>query len=563
MKIKTKLILLASVLISGLVISAVLSVFQIKGTEKAFTNMQKDEEVQLVLKTLQYRFTGISNDERAFLLSGDPELIAGIQEKKEDISGYLAQLESMSHLDSEEREKINSIKESLSIYFEENIKVVDTYESGDHELAFTMHMEEQRGIRKEQVDPSINQFIQDMTKKIDDKKLLLDNQQKVQNTVFLIVNLVVMAGGIVLAILTVRSINKPLKIMNRRLQEIAEGEGDLTQNIRVDSKDELGEMAASFNKMIGKLRELIIQVTHNAEQVAAASEQLTASSEETTRATEQIAATVQEVAVGTNKQVQSVNDTKETVHDLSASVRQIAASSEVVSTTALQASEKAVEGNHAVTTVITQMNDINESVNELSRMVKTLGDRSGEISEIVNAITGIAGQTNLLALNAAIEAARAGEHGRGFAVVADEVRKLAEQSAGSAQEISQLISVIQQDTRQTVSTMEETTTKVAEGITSVHSTGASFDEIQKAVLEVTTQIQEVTSSVQEMSAGTDQMVENVDLITEISSVTAAGTQTMSAATEEQLAAMEEMTASSSSLSRMAEELQEMIRKFKV
>lgn len=563
MKIKVKLVLLVTVLLLGLVISAGLSVFQLKGAENAFMSMQKYEEVQLILKTLQYRFTGISNDERGFLLSGDQEFISGIEKKKEDVSGYLAELENRTHLVSAEKEKISSIKESLSAYFDGSKKMIDAYESGDQELAFIIHMEEQREIRKTQVDPSIDLFIQDMTKKVDAQKLLLDKQQKVQTMVFFAVNLIVMAGGIVLASLTVKSINKPLKIMNRRLQEIAEGEGDLTQNIRLNSKDELGEMASSFNKMIGKLRELVIQVSHNAEQVAAASEQLTASSEETTRATEQIAASVQDVAVGTNKQVQSVNETKETVHDISASVRQIAVSSEVVSTTALQASEKAGEGNQAVTTVISQMNDINETVNELSRMVKTLGSRSSEISEIVNAITGIAGQTNLLALNAAIEAARAGEHGRGFAVVADEVRKLAEQSAGSAQEISQLISAILRDTNQTVQTMEETTNKVAEGITSVHGAGHSFEEIQQAVLEVTTQIQEVNSAVQEMSAGTKQLVENVDLIAETSGVTANGTQTMSAATEEQLAAMEEMTASSSSLSKMAEELRELIKKFKV
>lgn len=559
-KIKVKLILLVSLLITGLIITGLLSARQLKGAEKAYLEMQEDEEIQLTLKSLQYRITGISNDERSLLLTGDEELISGMADKVEKINGYLENLLKMPHLD---KEPINKIKENFLVYKEANNKMVEASLGGEREKAYKIHFEDERSIRKELLDPSIEATISEITSEINNDKILLAKKQKTEAYILISTILLSTIAGIIIAFFIIRSISKPITIMNARLKEIAEGEGDLTQTIDLDSRDELGEMAYSFNNMIGKLRELIIQVGYSAEQVAAASEQLTASSEETTRATEQIASTVQEVAIGTAKQAESVKGTSITVNEMSTSLSQFGTSSEVVKTTALHASGKAVEGNKAVATIVAQMNEINETVQELSVMVKTLGARSNQIGKIVAAITGIAEQTNLLALNAAIEAARVGEHGRGFAVVADEVRKLAEQSAGSAQEISQLISTIQSDTNETVKAMEDTTNKVTKGINFVHDAGKLFEQIKQAVLEVSSQIQEAVSDVQKMAVGAEQMAQSVELIAETADLAAIGTQNMSAATEEQLASMEEITASSSSLSKMAEGLNEIVRKFKV
>ncbi|MFT4414395.1 methyl-accepting chemotaxis protein [Fredinandcohnia humi] len=563
MKIKTKLLLLVFFLLVGLIVNGSLAYYQIIQSDKAYENIQDEEAIQLTLKSLQYRFTGISNDERGFLLTGDMDYVSGMKEKAQEIEGYFVELEKIPTIESSDLEAINAIKESLQVYTEANHKMVEAMSAGENEKALTIHMEDQRNIRKELVDPSIETLVNALNKRIEAEHTQLEELKALNNTILLVVFAFIVLIGITFAFLIIRSINRPIQAMNGRLKEIAEGEGDLTQQLAANSKDELGEMATSFNLMIGKLRELVRQVAINAEQVAAASEQLTASSEETTRATEQIASTVQEVAEGTDRQVQSVKETSETIQLLSKSVNQISSSSEIVTNTAIHASEKASEGNKVVTTVISQMNDMNETVNSLSDRVITLGNRSRQINEIIGAITGIADQTNLLALNAAIEAARAGEHGKGFAVVADEVRKLAEQSAESAQQISQLISIIQSDTEQAVLSMEDTTNKVADGIKLVHDAGRTFEQIQQAVLEVSSQIQEVTSAVQELSAGTEQMVQSVQLIAETSDVAADGTQSMSAATEEQLAAMEEIASSSSSLSKMAEDLQDIIRKFKV
>lgn len=560
MKIKVKLIMLVTILISGLIITGLLSAHQLKTSKVAYLEMQEDEKVQLLLKSVQYRFTGISNDERALLLTSDVKQISSIKEKTGDIFKYFDELMKMPNL---EKKEITKIKENFQTYFEANKLMIEAFTAGDKEKALKIHYEDERKIRKEILDPSVDELIIRLTSEINQDKIHIDEKQQLQSIELYSVTLFLIIAGAVVALFIIKSINKPIRIMNARLKEISDGEGDLTQSIDIVSRDELGEMAQSFNKMIGKLRELIVQVSYNAEQVADATQQLTISSEETTRATEQIASTVQDVATGSDRQAKNVRETSKTVSEISASVNKIADSSGVVINTSNLARQKAVEGNLAVTTVVTQMNNINNTVNELSTMVKTLGSRSNQISEIVKVITGIAGQTNLLALNAAIEAARAGEHGRGFAVVADEVRKLAEQSADSAKEIALLISAIQTDTNKTVQTMEDTTDKVAEGIDFVHNAGESFEQIQQAILEVSEQILEVTTAVQEMTVGTKHLVQSVELTAETSDVTAAGTQSMSAATEEQLAAMEEITASSSSLSEMALELKGLVGKFKV
>lgn len=355
---------------------------------------------------------------------------------------------------------------------------------------------------------------------------------------------------------------KPLRNIIELANQIAEG------NLRINhmenrSKDEVSELTNAMNKMASNLRTVIQQVAESSEQVAASAEELTASVEQTNQATEQIASTIQEVAVGTDLQVGSIDKTSQTVHDMSIGVQQVAGNAQHVSITAVQAAEKAEEGRQAINTASKQMNSISGTVNGLARLIDGLGQRSKEIGQIIEVITGIAAQTNLLALNAAIEAARAGEHGRGFAVVADEVRKLAELSAQSAQQISLLIISIQEETNKAVQSMEVAKKEVIDGIDVVNVAGESFTQIDYAVKEVTTQTREVSTAVQQMTAGTEQMVQSLKFITEIAETAASGTQEVSAATEEQLASMEEISTSAISLSKMAEDLQMLISKFKV
>ena len=561
MKIKTKLILLVSFLVLSLFITGFLAVFQSAQTDKIYRDIENQQSLQLTLKSIQYRFTGISNDERGYLLTGDKKFLSGIDSKIKDIEHYFSEANNLQ-LNPSDKKVLENINNSLQTYFEKNKQMADAYQDGDVSKAQEIHMLEQRDLRKGLVDPSVENVIDQVTKTIDEDTNLLEKTQQISSAILYLTIALSVIGGMIVSSLIIRSINKPIKKMNVRLKEIAEGEGDLTQGIFIKTRDELGEMASSFNLMVGKLRELIKSVASSAEQVAAASEQLSASAEETTKSTELIASTVQEVAAGADKQVQNLNETNVTVTHLTSLVNQVVERAEIVSSTSVQASDKAVDGNQSISNIIYHMDEINVTVNRLADKVRTLGDRSSQINQIIGVITGIANQTNLLALNAAIEAARAGEHGKGFAVVADEVRKLAEQSSNSAQQIAALISDIETDTAETVYTMNDTTNKVSDGIGLIQEAGSAFQLIEKAVQEVSFQIQEVKSAIHELSAGSAQVEKGVEIVAAISNGTAGGTQSISASAEEQLAAMEEITASSTSLTRMAEELQDLIKKFK-
>jgi len=351
----------------------------------------------------------------------------------------------------------------------------------------------------------------------------------------------------------------------RKFQDAAElvTQGDLTAQIVLNTRDEMVSISNSFNTTISTLRNLVLQVGKNAEQLAASSEELNASAEQTSKATEQITEIVQEVALGTEQQVQSMTDSNKSLQEMSRGVQEIARSAQSVSQSAMRASEVSKDGNAAIKEAVGQMQGIHATITDLSSIVKGLGIRSQEIGQILEAITSIAAQTNLLALNAAIEAARAGEHGRGFAVVADEVRKLAEESSLSARKIAELIQAIQEETNKAVQSMDAGTREVTEGIKVVDQAGQAFALINQSVGQVAGQIQEVSASAEELSAGTDQVVSASATNMKITEEIAAGALTISSGTEEQLASMEEISASSLALSRMAEELQETINRFKV
>ncbi len=389
------------------------------------------------------------------------------------------------------------------------------------------------------------------------------NQQNEKKGLYtsIAVAVILLIISIVVALIITNSITKPLQKIQYLM--VKSGEGDLTQTSDYESADELGMLAKAFNITNEQLRHLLLKVGDTASHVAAFSQQLSASATETTRATEHITMTIQDVASGTNRQTNEVGSAKGSLNQIQQSVKEININVSNVAKTAGDAASKSAEGNTAIQTVVTQMGTIDNAIGGLGEVITELGQRSEEIGQIVQVITGIAAQTNLLALNAAIEAARAGEQGKGFAVVADEVRKLAEQSAGSASQISILIAGIQAETDKAVSSMKFATEEVTSGMSTVNIAGASFSQIQQAINDVSVGIQHVSKNVTVITQDTTVLVDAVDHIQQIATQNTESTHNVSAATEEQLASMEEIAASTSTLSDMASELQQEMRRFKL
>lgn len=378
----------------------------------------------------------------------------------------------------------------------------------------------------------------------------------------IIITLAGIIAGIIVATVLANRITVPILQVVKRTRRIADG--DLSgEHLVTKSKDELSQLTDSINLMTDNLKQLINQVARGSEQVASASEELIASAEETAHATNQVAATIQEIASGTETTVQSTVDSARAMDEMVIGIQRIADFSNQVSESSSDASKQAKLGNQTLVKAVNQMNEMNSLVEDTADYVKLLGQRSKEIGHIIEAITDISNQTNLLALNAAIEAARAGEHGKGFAVVADEVRKLAEQTKQSADQISALVTQVQVDTNKAVASTNKVTVGVADTTTIVKQAGEAFENIVDGINKLAAQVQEVSALSEQMSASSQQVASAVEETSKISQESSLRTQTIASATEEQLASMEEISASSDALNQLALELQESVQKFKM
>ncbi|MFS0674507.1 methyl-accepting chemotaxis protein [Ornithinibacillus sp. 179-J 7C1 HS] len=380
-----------------------------------------------------------------------------------------------------------------------------------------------------------------------------------KSTIFILIVSLLLGGTIIVFI--IRSISKPIKELVAASDTMSQG--DLSVSIDLKRNDELGTLAQAFNKMRENLNQVIHQVRDKSISLAASAEELNASTEQNTSATEQISTSVQEVAQGMDNQNSSISQSSKLAQEMVESINQIASSSDEVSSTATNAMSAVTEGNNALGTTITQMEYIKQNTHELSSNIEGLGKLSEQISNIVDVITDISEQTNLLALNAAIEAARAGEHGKGFAVVADEVRKLAEQSSDSAEQIKEVIGTIQTETINTVKSMETATVEVEKGIDIANNAGESFKNITGYVDTITNQIMRVTSEIQEISSATEHFNNTFKEVASIGDAISDETQNVSASTQQQLASMEEIAGSAASLTAVAEELQQLVENFKL
>ena len=354
-------------------------------------------------------------------------------------------------------------------------------------------------------------------------------------TTALTMTLVSIVLAIVIGTLLTRTIRTPIVRMREMIQDIAQGEGDLTKRLDASAKDELGETCHWFNVFVEKLQGIIGQVAQTTVQVASASSQLHSTADQMATGAEQVA--VQAGTVATAGE------------EMSATSGDIARNCQFAAEGSQQASAAAVSGAQVVDETIVVMNSIAERVKNSARAVESLGARSDQIGEIVGTIEDIADQTNLLALNAAIEAARAGEQGRGFAVVADEVRALAERTTRATREIGEMIKTIQHETKQAVTVMDEGVNEVAKGSEKAAKSGKALEQILDQINAVTSQIHQVATAAEEQTATTSEISSNMQQITGVISQTARGAQ--------------ESAAAANQLSELSEDLRKIVSQFKL
>lgn len=331
-----------------------------------------------------------------------------------------------------------------------------------------------------------------------------------------------------------RGFVKPINLLRDRVNDIAQGEGDLTQRIEWNSSDELGELGRGFNNFIEKLQSTIKDVAGTAQQVAAASTQIAASAEE--------------MATGLQQQEGQTTQVAAAVEEMNASVQEVAQKGQDAAGAAKASQDDACTGGQVVTQTVDEMRGIAQEVGRSAQAVASLGKKSEQIGQIIEVINDIAEQTNLLALNAAIEAARAGEHGRGFAVVADEVRKLAERTTKATEEVASSIKEIQADTSTAVKQMEAGSARVHKGVELANSAGDALGRITQSSQGLTGMVQSIAAAAEEQSSTSQQIAKNIAQINAVTRESADG-----AAQAAKAAAL---------LSEQSERLQSLVRTFK-
>lgn len=350
----------------------------------------------------------------------------------------------------------------------------------------------------------------------------------------LVLALILIAAGCGINCLTACRLFAPIEKV-RAILQMAERDGDLTQRLKYTKRDEVGEMCLAFNSFAERLSDVVRSIVGSADNLTRSSEILAANSHKIASNSDDAAAQIGTLAVASEEMAATSND--------------VANNCTVAAEGSKQANGAALTGASVVQESVEVMHRIAERVKESAQTVERLGDRSNEIGEIVGTIEDIADQTNLLALNAAIEAARAGEQGRGFAVVADEVRALAERTTKATKEIGAMIKAIQQETREAVGSMEEGVAEVEKGTMEAAKSGKALEEILSQIGNVTMQVNQIATATEEQTATTNEISSNIHQITEV----------MKASADE----ARESAEAASQLSGVAEQLQGLVSHFRV
>lgn len=358
------------------------------------------------------------------------------------------------------------------------------------------------------------------------------------------------------------AIIQPLRQVIEAADALAQGDLTIAQ-LDYRSKDEIGILATAVNTLKQNLSKLIGSVQDSSMHLSAASEELSASTEEVTATSSEIAHRVKETTSHLTSSASAAQQNTIAMDETATGVQRIAEATQYLHHNALNMTQLAHTGGTTIITAKEQMDTISGTTTRIADLTKKLSKQSEDIGQITKVITAITEQTNLLALNAAIEAARAGEHGKGFAVVADEVRKLAEESKQSASQIVAITNEIQLDTRNVEDAVMEGLASVQDGVAKIYEAGDAFDAISSFVQDFTDQIEDISATSEQISAGAQEVAASITEIASGADISANNAQIIAHAVDEQVVTMQQVNAVSEELSDNAQQLQALLHQFKL
>jgi methyl-accepting chemotaxis protein len=512
----------------------------IRGTlaaiDRQFANNARGRHL-VTLATLD--LVNMETGQRGFLLTGKDESLEPFNEGQKTFTPRVAELRSIGGFSNTIKSNTNKLEKQVAAWIAQ--AAMPEINARREMNKFTLTLEDAAQQLKNGQGKTLMDTTRAKLKEIIDVEevLIVSRVQEQQDTSDSTISFTIfgtlfaIATSLGIGIVITRSVVLPLMKTNTTLSQIAEG--DLTQRIAITSTDEVGQMASNFNAFADKLQSMITKISESTSELIMAAEGMAT-------VTNQTSSGVQNQKIATEQVATAINE-------MSATVQEVATNAAYASTSASDANDESKEGNRVVNETIKAIENLANEVNVSAEVISKLKDDSVNIGAVLGVIKSIADQTNLLALNAAIEAARAGEQGRGFAVVADEVRTLAQRTQESTSEIESLIMLLQTGTEESVNVMGKSRNNAYETVEQAKAAGKSLASITNAVENILQVNINIATATEEQSAVAEEINRNVVDIQEISEQTALGA--------------EQIANSSTKLIRLGAELQDVVRHFKI
>ena len=529
MTLSKKLYGASGVVLIALIMVAAMSFFTNRNLISGYQRLSNEDGTQMEAGINAENELGISVQAfKDFLIRGDDKYIKDFRESTAKINDALKVFENLVRSD-EEKNVLNTAREAYNKYANSIEPLVEARKTS-HDVA-ALDRAVMRG-----ADKPLRLALEDMAnvaqKNYDEKKVALDKNATRMNVVQMAITVLAVIAGLLLSSWIIKGILRSILEVKAAAEQAALG--NLSKDISVLSDDEIGEMAKSFNRMTTNLRQIVNRINASTASLASSSEELSATSDDMNKGAHELSSQAEQV-------VTAMTEVSQTIMDMAKNATQAADASK-------DASGTAVKGQQTVDSTAEDMIRIARTVQAAATTIEELGRSSAQIGEIVAVINGIADQTNLLALNAAIEAARAGEQGRGFAVVADEVRKLAERTGQATKDITQRIEAIQQAASESVDAMKKGSDEVDKGVGLAKEASASLNTIVGASNNAMDMVQRIAAATEQQSAATEEVTQNMESISGIAKQSSQST--------------EQIKVSAGELARLATDLKEMTAFFK-
>lgn len=555
--IKTKILFSFAIVFVFVLVYSYISLTAFKEIRATTENMiQQEMKLQIANEKAASNFAIQVSSVRGYIITGNQieasqfDLYDEKRIENEEIINKLSNKEFAKDLMDRTNQWSNDVR----------TKIIDEYAKGNEKVAIANQTS--ISATTKEILASYDQLTTERAKQVTKEgEDLVALTKKIQIFTFILA-LVTVLSATIISVITARIISRPLVRITKKLSTIADG--DLTlEKETMDRKDEIGQLNSKANLLLDRLRDMMGTMQHVSQNVANQSDSLAQAADEIKQGSNQIAITMQELAEGSEEQASNASDLASTTDGFVSVIKHASENGQKIFNSSTAVLTYTNDGSDLMQQSTKQMNSIDNIMSNAVTNMQELNKESEQISTLVQVINSIADQTNLLALNAAIEAARAGEAGKGFAVVADEVRKLAEQVTTSVSDISTIVDKIQVNTVKVSQSLENGYGEVVKGTAQIKSTNETFEIIRNAVSTMATNVKEISTDLDGIVTSSQTIQSAVDEIASVSEESAAGVEETTATVQQTTSSMEQISGNADDLASMATQLNATVRQFKL